>query len=174
MERLEAIRRAFGKLLEGCGVAAGIATFAIMGLVVANALLRYGFGAPIAGTLEITESALPFVIFLSLALTQYQGGHIRVVLLTQHLPPGPARAVRVVVLLAGLGLFAWAAWASFGMAAKSFAIGEMERGAVRFPIWPVKMVVCVGLLLLAIQFLLDALYAALGGSLPDSEPEQVE
>jgi TRAP-type C4-dicarboxylate transport system permease small subunit len=169
MEMLDKLRRSYGGLLNICGIFAGVVLFAVMCLVIANVAMRYAFNAPIAGTLELTESALPLVIFMSLAVTQFHGGHIRVVLLTQHLPPRAGRGLRVLALLVGVGLFAWAAWATFGMAMKSMAFNEMERGSIRFPLWPIKMTVFVGLSLLAIQFLIDAIYVAAGGKLPDSE-----
>lgn len=174
MQTMESLRRRFGAFLTLCGLVAGWMTFAVMLLVVVNALMRYGFNAPVSGTLELTESALPLIIFLSLALTQYEGGHIKVVLLTQHMAPGAQRALKVFAMLLGFGLFAWAAWAGWEMAAKSWRIGELERGSIRFPIWPVKFAVFFGLLLLAIQFLIDAIYCALGGTLPDAELEDIE
>jgi len=174
MDILMRLRAGYGRLLVLCGLIAGALTFAVMCLVVANVIMRYFFNAPIAGTLELTESALPLMIFLSLALTQYRGGHIKVVLLTQHLPEGAARLLKVVAMLLGAALFAWAAWAGWGMAMKSFAIGELERGSIRFPVWPIKFAVFFGLTLLALQFLLDALFVALGGRLADAAPELVE
>jgi TRAP-type C4-dicarboxylate transport system permease small subunit len=169
MQMLEKLRRSFGSVLNICGLFAGVVLFAIMCLVVANAVLRYALNAPIAGTLELTESALPLVIFMSLAVTQFHGGHIRVVLVTQHFPSSVRQILRVFALLVGAGLFAWAAWAAFGMTMKSMAFNEMERGSIRFPLWPVKMTVFVGLVLLAIQFFIDAIFVAAGGKLPDSE-----
>jgi TRAP-type C4-dicarboxylate transport system permease small subunit len=171
MERFSSLRSGYGSLLTICGVIAGALTFAVMCLVVANVVLRYGFNRPITGSLELTESALPFMIFLSLALTQFHGGHIKVVLLTQRLSPSVATAMKVFAMLLGAVFFAWAAYAGCLMAMKSFAIGELERGSIRFPIWPVKFVVFFGLALLSIQFLLDAIYVALGGDLENSDKE---
>ncbi|SMX32840.1 TRAP transporter small permease subunit [Actibacterium lipolyticum] len=170
MQRIETLGRHYGAFLTLCGTVAGALTFGVMCLVVANAVMRYGFNRPIAGTLELTEGALPFMIFLSLALTQFHGGHIKVVLLTQALSPALARAAKVFAMLLGAVLFAWAAYAGWLMAVKSFAMGELERGSIRFPIWPVKFAVFFGLMLLSIQFFLDAIYCALGGNL--DEPSQ--
>lgn len=169
MQTFESLRQVYGRLLALCGLIAGIITFAVMCLVVTNALMRYGLNQPVKGTLELTEAALPLMIFLSLALTQYHGGHIKVVLVTQHLGQGGQRALRVIAMLMGAGLFAWAAYAGWLMAEKSWRIGELERGSIRFPIWPIKGAVCFGLLLLSIQFLIDAIYAALGGQLEEGE-----
>ncbi|MCA0922554.1 TRAP transporter small permease subunit [Pseudooceanicola nanhaiensis] len=174
MQTLDLLRRKFGALLIFCGTVSGVMLFAVMLLVVANVLMRYLFNQPVTGTLELTESALPLIIFLSLALTQMRGGHIKVVLLTQHLPKPLERAARVLAMLAGFVLFAWAAYAGWLMAMKSFSIGELERGSIRFPIWPIKFAIFLGLALLAIQFLLDAIWVAAGGRLDDDKHEVLE
>ncbi|NIZ14452.1 TRAP transporter small permease subunit [Phaeobacter sp. HF9A] len=168
------VRAGFGRVLHLCGLLAGITLLAVMGLVVANVLLRYLFNMPVAGTLELTEGALPVIVFLSLAMTQYEGGHIKVVLLTRSLPDGLRRAAVVLAMLAGAGLFAWAAYAGWKLTLKSIAIGEIERGSIRYPLWPIKGVIALGMALLTIQFVIDAVLAALGGTLPDAEPEEIE
>lgn len=170
MENLLRVRQSYGGLLTLCGLIAGWLTFAVMLLVVGNVVLRYGFNRPVPGTLELTEGALPLIIFLSLALTQYHQGHIKVVLLTQHLPAGLRRVLRVIAMLAGAVLFAWAAWAGWEAGLKSLKIGEMERGAVRYPLYPIKFAVSFGMILLTLQFLLDALSFTLGQDL-DEETE---
>lgn len=166
---VEKVRHHYGRLLQVCGLIAGALTFAVMGLVVANVVMRYAFNSPIAGALEITESALPIMIFLAVALTQYRGGHIKVALVTQHLSPASRRVAQVIAMVAGAALFAWASWAGWRMAMQSYSFGELERGAINFPLWPVKFVVDFGLALLAVQFLIDAAVVALGGELPEHE-----
>ncbi|GIX15811.1 MAG: C4-dicarboxylate ABC transporter [Paracoccaceae bacterium] len=156
-------RRAYGALLSALGLFAGILVFAVMLLVVANVIMRFLFNAPIAGTLELTESALPLIVFLSLAFTQMRDGHIRVVVITRHLGPVWRRALAAAGLICGAALFAWAAHAGWLMSVKSLAIGELERGSIRFPLWPVKFAVFLGLALLAIQFAIDAIALAVAG-----------
>lgn len=174
MSTLIQVRSAYRRLLTLCGWIAGGVTFAVMCLVVTNVVSRYGFNKPIAGTLELTEGALPLIIFLSIALTQFHGGHIRVTILTDRLPEPARRALSVIAMLAGALLFAWAAYAGWLSAEKSFAIGEMKRGSIRFPVWPIRFAVCFGMALLAIQFLIDAACVAAGVSLNAPDPEEVE
>lgn len=162
MRSVERVRRAFGSFLYGCGVVAGAITFLMMCLVLANALLRFAFNAPIAGTLELTECALPLLIFLSLALTQYEGGHIHVVLATQHFSARWQRAVQFLAMVLGALFFAWCTYAAWGFAMKSLAMNEQEWGAIRFPLYPVKFAILFGLALLTIQFVLDALAVMVG------------
>lgn len=157
----ERICAAYGALLRFLGLLAGLVTFAMMWLIVANALSRKLFNAPFEGTLEITETMLPVVVFLSLAFTQLRRGHIRVVLLVRHLPRTVQRALFVLALLVGSLLFAWAAVGAWDFAAQSWRIGETEWGAIRFPLYPTKFVVFAGVLLLSIQLLLDSVLQAL-------------
>ncbi len=161
------IRRRFGSLLHASGVIAGLVTFLMMLLVVANALLRFAFNAPIAGTLEVTESMLTVLIFLSLALTQYEGGHIHVVLITKQLPLPLQRAAKFAAMLLGLIFFAWCTYAAWGFAVKSWMMDEHEWGSIQYPLYPVKLVVVLGLLLLTVQFLFDAIAVAVGIDVED-------
>ena len=164
---------AYGRVLYALGLLAGMTTFAMMVLVVANAISRFLFNAPVTGAFEITQSMLPILILLSLALTQFREGHIRVVLLTRRLSPFWRRLVLSLAALLGAGFFAWCAYGGWGFAMQSYAMNEQEWGAVRFPIYPVKFIVFLGLALLALQFLFSAVRVwrlpAAGAGLPESE-----
>jgi TRAP-type C4-dicarboxylate transport system permease small subunit len=157
MSAFQRLYRAYGRVLRVFGAISAAATFFMMLLVVVNIFGRYLFNAPLDGTLEFTESLLVLVIFLSLALTQYDGGHIRVTLLTRRLPKRYARALTVFCMLAGAVFFAWCAYAAWNFAYQSWTFLEQEWGTVVFPLWPVKFVVFIGIAMLAIQFLLDAI-----------------
>ena len=156
MPAFERLYRAYGALLRAFGLVSALATFLTMVLVVVNVLGRYLLNQPLTGTLEFTESLLVIIIFLSLALTQYDGGHIRVTLLTRHLPKRVARMLTVVCMLIGALFFAWCAYAAGLFALESWSFNEYEWGTVSFPLWPMKAIVFFGIVLLAIQFLLDA------------------
>lgn len=146
----------FGRALVIFGVAAGLCTFTMMWLVVANSLMRKVFNQPLEGTLEITEALLPTLVFLSLALTQFRKGHIRVTLMIRNLPFRIQHSLSVAAMIIGFGFFLWVAVATWGVAMESFAIGEGESGVIRFPIYPIKFIVFLGVSLLSFQFLLDA------------------
>jgi TRAP-type C4-dicarboxylate transport system permease small subunit len=157
MSPFERFYRAYGRLLRFCGLISQIATFVMMLLVVINVLGRYLINKPLTGTLEFTESLLVLIIFLSVALTQYDGGHIRVNLITRRLPKAWARVLTVISMLCGAAFFTWCGYAAWVFAAQSYSFGEQEWGEVVFPLWPMKFVVFFGIVLLAIQFLLDAI-----------------
>jgi TRAP-type C4-dicarboxylate transport system permease small subunit len=157
MSAFQRLYRAYGLLLRGLGLISAVATFVMMVLVVANVAGRYLLNQPLTGTLEFTESLLVIIIFLSVALTQYDGGHIRVTLLTRRLPKAWARRMTVFSMLCGAAFFTWCSYASWIYAAQSYSFNEHEWGEVVFPLWPMKFVVFFGIALLAFQFLLDAI-----------------
>ncbi len=151
--------RAYGRLLHAFGLASAVSTFLMLVLVVANVIGRYLFNAPITGAFEITESLLVVVIMLGLALTQYHDGHIRVTILTRRMSLSWARLAKIWALILGAVFFAWCAYASWKFAYESYSFDEQEWGTITFPLYPFKFVVFLGVVLLAIQFVLDAINA---------------
>ena len=172
MFAFQRLYRGYGQLLRAMGVVSAVSTFLMMALVVANIFGSYLLNKPVTGTLEFTESLLVLIIFLSVALTQYDGGHIRVTLLTRRLPTGWAHAVNIFCMLCGAAFFAWCAYAAWRFAAQSYSFDEQEWGTVVFPLWPVKFVVFAGILMLAVQFLLDAIAETIMPIKADDESAQ--
>jgi TRAP-type C4-dicarboxylate transport system permease small subunit len=153
----ETIYRIYGKFLTGLAVLAAFGFFGIMWLIDANALSRKIFNAPITGTLEITEALMVFAILLPMGYTQMRRGHIRVTLITGHFPPRLGKYFFVFSLLVGCIFAAWATYASFNFFMRSYNINEHAWGSIRIPIYPAKGAVALGMFLLSIQFLLDAI-----------------
>jgi len=103
-------------------------------------------------------------------MTQYEGGHIRVVLLTQRLSPLAGRLLEALSLALAAAFFIWATFATLDAALESWAMNEQEWGAIQFPLYPVRFAISFGLALMALQCLLDALIAALGQSVQGEHP----
>lgn len=169
MSAFQRLYRGYGRLLRGFGLVSTLATLIMMLLVVANIIGRYLFNRPLTGTLEFTESLLVLVIFCSIALTQYDGGHIRVNLVTRRLPQRLSRGLTVIAMLAGCAFFTWSAYAAWIFAAQAYSFNEQEWGEVVFPLWPIKFVVFIGIAMLALQFLLDAIAEIMMPIAPDDE-----
>jgi TRAP-type C4-dicarboxylate transport system permease small subunit len=141
-----------------------VATVAITGLVTFDVLMRYFLGEPQLFVDELASFLQVLVVFWGLAWTFRVGGHVRVDLLTAHLP-GPVRAwLRVVTLALGIALLlamSWVTWLSVGEA--------WEQGRVStvmlYPIWLPMALIPTGLLLMALAMLavlLRQVRAALG------------
>jgi TRAP-type C4-dicarboxylate transport system permease small subunit len=163
------VRNAFLKVYGGyaalqvvVATAAGVCTFAIMVLIVANALSRKALNMPIPAATELTSALLVAVIMLPFAYTQLRGEHVSTVVLTRRMSRPVRRALHIVWLLLGCVLFLAVTWGTWRYAHRAYTLNEQVWAAtIQFPIWPSKMSVSVGTFMLAVQFLLDAIHAVL-------------
>lgn len=157
MQRFMRIYRAYGKILGGFAVVAGISAFAIMWLVDANVLGRKLFNQPVLGSVEISQALLVISIMLGLPYAQSNGVHLRVTLIVGHAPRRIGEILYGLAALAGCAVFAVLAYSGHSFALRAWTVGEEVWGAsVRFPLWPVKAMIPLGAGLLSLQFLLDA------------------
>ncbi|OHZ02709.1 TRAP transporter small permease subunit [Salinicola sp. MIT1003] len=174
MHRIERFSALYARFLYFSGLAAGAVVFLMMVLIVVNILARFLFNSPIAGTLEITESLLTLLIFLAIGLTQQEKKHIQVTLLFDRFGLRTRKGFRVLTYAIGFMFLVWCSTAAWEFFFQSWRIGEQEWGSIRYPLYPVKFIVFVGLFLLAIQFFFDTLLAVMtpaSDASPDSRRE---
>lgn len=147
----------YGGVLRAFAILSGVATFAIMWLIDASAFGRKILNAPVPASVEITQSLMAVAIMLPMAYALRSGSHLRVTLFTERLPAPVRRWLLVLAMIIGFGLFAVVTWSTFLFALRSYRIDEHVWGAtIRFPVYPAKGAICLGSLLLSLQFLLDA------------------
>ncbi len=119
---------------------------------------RYGFIIPslaeIGGFLFIASA------FLALPATLRAAGHVRVTLLLRYFGAAGDKVMTALVLLVGLGLASFAAWAVLWMTVASFNRGSVSYGIIAIPLWIPQAVMTTGLVLLAVA-LLDELVTCL-------------
>lgn len=147
----------YGVFVKWIGLGAGIAAFLMMFLIFADIIGRKFFNSPVEGAYEITESLLTFIIFFGVAFTQLERSHVRVTLLTDRLKPRAQNAWLTIVYIIGFLFFVYAAYCMFWFAWDSWKVREVKWGTVEYPLYPVKALAGVGMLLLGIQFLLDSI-----------------
>ncbi|CAH0205826.1 TRAP transporter small permease subunit [Microbacterium sp. Bi128] len=139
----------FDRYLRGqsavLGVIAASALVVLMLATVIDVIVRFFARASVPGMIEVAESALVASVFLGLAWTSMQGGHVAVSIVTDRLRPVLARAVSVVVWVLNAGLLAWMTYASVMRALQATALNETRFGLVQWPVWPLRWVIAVGL-----------------------------
>ena len=146
----------YGLFVKWFGLGAGIAAFLMMFLIFADIVGRKFFNSPVEGAYEITESLLTFIIYLGVAYTQLEKGHVQVTLFTDRLKPRTRNAWMTIVYFIGFLFFVYAAYCMFCFAWDSWRVREVKWGPVEYPLYPVKALAGVGMLLLGIQFLMDS------------------
>ena len=135
--------------LLACGLLAGMAL-----LMTADVVARYVFNAPFQMVYEFTTQAMGALCGLGLAFALDEGKHIRVTLITDRWGPRGRHiwlfsAYAVLLPLAGV-----AAWLMVRFAIKYTLLQEMEQIVRWLPIYPFKIVLAIGMCLLALGVLL--------------------
>jgi TRAP-type C4-dicarboxylate transport system permease small subunit len=152
MQRLSAVlsRLALGLLLLGT-----VGMIASMLIGVADVVGTKFFDWPVPGTLEFTESTMVLVVFGALAYAQDRRAHIRVELLYGHVGPAGQSFMEAVTHIVAFIFFALVAWQGLSELVYSWELKEATMGTVRFPLYPARFFLMLGVLLLLARLALD-------------------
>ena len=112
-------------------------------------------GRPLLGTLEFTESTMVLVVFGALAYAQERRAHIRVELLYSYVGPRGKSFMEVVTHIVAFIFFALVAWQGYGELLYSWEIKESTMGSVRFPLYPARILLLLGVWLLLLRLAID-------------------
>ena len=115
------------------------------------------FDWPVPGTLEITESTMVLIVFGALAFTQEKRGHIRVEILHGFIGPRAKSFLDLMTHFLALVFFVLLAWQSFGELSYSWEIQESTMGTIRFALYPARLLLSLGAVLLIAQLVLDVM-----------------
>ncbi len=133
---------------------------ASMAICVADVIGTDFFDWPVPGALEFTESTMVLIVFGALAYTQEKRGHIRVEILYGLFGPRVRSFMDLMTHVIALVFFALVAWYSFGELSYSWEIRESTMGTIRFPLYPARLLLSAGAVLLVVQLVLDVVMDA--------------
>jgi TRAP-type mannitol/chloroaromatic compound transport system permease small subunit len=151
------LRRWVQRLAVGMVLLGSVGMMLSMLICVADVIGTNFFGWPVPGALEITESTMVLIVFGALAYTQERRGHIRVEILHGYMGPRVKSLMDAVTHLLALAFFALLAWQSIGELTYSWEMREATMGAIRFPLYPARLLLTVGATLLIAQLTLDVI-----------------
>ena len=145
------------RLAVGMVLLGSVGMMASMAICVADVVGTNFFDWPVPGTLEFTESTMVLIVFGALAFTQEKRGHIRVEILHGFMGPRAKSFLDLVTHFLALVFFVLLAWQSFGELSYSWEIRESTMGTIRFPLYPARLLLSVGAVLLIVQLVLDVI-----------------
>ena len=154
-----ALKKAVRRLSILLGAIAGAGTALLMLTVVPDLVARSFFGEAIYGMSETGIFLLVLIVYLSLSVAQVRKEHFHVGVLDTMVSESALRwlwVFRHTVSAIVCGVFSW--YATLGAYASTLKL-EQSYAVIEYPIWPAKIVVAVGLLLLTIQFVIDIIDA---------------
>ncbi len=143
-------RLALGLLLLGT-----VGMIASMLAGVADVVGTEFFGRPLLGTLEFTESTMVLIVFGALAYAQERRAHIRVELLYAHVGPRGKALMEAITHIVAFVFFALLAWQGLGELRYSWEMKEATMGSVRFPLYPARSLLLLGVALLLLRLAMD-------------------
>jgi TRAP-type C4-dicarboxylate transport system permease small subunit len=152
VQRLGAVlsRVALGLLLLGT-----VGMIASMLIGVADVVGTKFLDWPVPGTLEFTESTMVLVVFGALAYAQERRAHIRVELLYGHVGPRGQSFMEAVTHIVAFIFFVLVAWQGLSELSYSWELKEATMGTVRFPLYPARFFLVLGVVLLLVRLALD-------------------
>jgi len=136
---------------QALGAAAVIFILVMMVSITADVGGRYLFNTPILGTTELNRTLLVYAVCFALGYTEFRKRHIRVELVLNRLPKARTLVEGLQLLLA-LVLMGFATYASSVIAYNATVQGEYETGIINFPMWPGRIALAVGCLMLCMQY----------------------
>ncbi|HWM44871.1 MAG TPA: TRAP transporter small permease [Burkholderiales bacterium] len=142
-------------------VALGLLLFGTVGMIasmligVADVVGTKFLDHPVLGTLEFTESTMVLIVFGALAYAQERRAHIRVELLYGFVGARGKSFMEAVTHIVALIFFALVAWQGFGELLYSWEMKEATMGSVRFPLYPARFLLLLGVVLLLLRLATD-------------------
>jgi TRAP-type mannitol/chloroaromatic compound transport system permease small subunit len=173
---LLALSRGIDQASRTAGLAAEWLVLGACLISAGNATVRYLFSYSSNGLLEVQWYMFGALVFLGASYTLRENGHVRVDLVYSAVSERARLwidAVGVAVFLIPVCLYL--AYLCTPFFVRSFQIGEMSNNAGGLILWPIKLVLPVGFVLLALQGVSELIkrIAALRGDLTlDTHYEQ--
>lgn len=145
----------------------GVAVFFLAVMAVLGTIDVLGlnlFGAPVQSATEGAAAMLAVSVALALSHVQRTRSHITVDIISRCFPTWlavPVFCFSLLISLAVLFLISWGAWE---LAAHSYTIGERAVAAIRFPVWPVKILFALGCSFCALEMLRELVWVIVTGN----------
>lgn len=113
---------------------------------------------------EIAGFCLAAATFLGLAHTYRAGGHVRITLATDRLPPRMRRGAEIANCLIGATAIGFLAWHATALAFQSFDYHDVSPGLLAIPFWIPQAGFALGVALFALALIDDLLSQLFGAS----------
>jgi tripartite ATP-independent transporter DctM subunit len=141
-----------------CTNVIGVAVlFLMVAVTFVDVILRYLFNRPIMGVVEITEVMMIVAVFLSVAYTQYQKGHVSVDLVISRLSAKARLVMNSINSLIALGLFGIVTWRLIVQTLYFAEVHSQHTEYFTLPDAPFAAITVLGLITLSILVLQDLL-----------------
>jgi TRAP-type C4-dicarboxylate transport system permease small subunit len=137
---------------RAAAILAGFGVVIITALITFDVLMRYFLDQPQLFVAEVASFVQVFVVFAALAYTFRAGGHVRVDLVTAHLPAAVRGWLRATTLALGVLFLAVVIWVTAQSAVTAYRYGRVSA-VMLYPLWIPMWCIPLGLALMAVAML---------------------
>ena len=136
--------------------------YVVMAIIGYEVVMRTFFNKPTAWVHDLSGWLLVFYVFLGGAWALQRGYFVRVDVAYMHFPPRLQAAIDLFVATGLMALFAWVMITrGFEFGLRSYNLGETSaNGSWEGRVWPAKLIMPVGMILLSLAWLSRAIRAA--------------
>jgi TRAP-type C4-dicarboxylate transport system permease small subunit len=140
--------------------AAAVIIFLLGFLVCADVLGRALFNSPVKGTPEMVSMSIVIICFLLAGYSVQSGGMIYTDAVSGMFGVRGLAAAQLLSAVLGILFFGLIVWGSYEPMLHAIRSGEYEgEGALRVPVWPARIVVIIGAVLVVVSYALHAVRA---------------
>lgn len=137
--------------------AAAVIIFLLGFLVCADVFGRAIFNSPVKGTPEIVSMSIVIICFLLAGYSVQSNSMISTDVLVGRFGVRGHAFARLLSAALGILFFSFIVWGSYEPMLHAWFSGEYEgEGALRVPVWPARLVVVAGALLVVVSYALHA------------------
>ena len=154
----QTLERAWDSLLNGFAYVAGCLVVTVTFSVLYEVVARYFFNSPTIWAVDLTEYSLVYITFLGTPWVLRDRAHTRVEIVVERLRPKVRLILAIVVPLVATVAAVVMAWEGALETWESYLGGHAELKAWRVYRWPLILPICVGSVLLVIEFLRQAFH----------------
>jgi len=112
---------------------------------------------PFPCAVESVETLLVMTVYWGASIVALERGHVQVDFIVRKLPPSLQNYIGVFANLLGAAAFGLLSWGAWKIVIHVVRIMEVRLGVYNFPLWPFKVLFAVGLSLLVVQLLINAI-----------------
>ena len=160
------------ELSRTCGYVAAALVLGIAGLILAEIFCRTVLNVSLSFAWEYAAYFFAVSIFLGAAFALRTGGHVRVMLLSQSVPPRVAHWLDVLATAVGTLIAGFLAWSLTSFAARSWISGSTSPTIDETPLVYPPAAMAFGAALLTLQLMARAVRLFVGEPPEDEEAKQ--
>jgi TRAP-type C4-dicarboxylate transport system permease small subunit len=149
--------RFFDYVLRLSSIAAGAVLLGMVVTINIEVLLRYVFNKPTIWAADATEYGLIYATFIPAAWVLLQEGHTKVEIIVDRLKPRSGHLLNAITSFVGVAVSGVFCYFSLMLTVRAIESGHIFAKALVIPRWPVLIVMPLGTLLLALQFVIRGL-----------------